>query len=315
MRRSLAGIGCFSVCLLLLILNLQGCATASLDATPSVQSYPVDSDPTLVSNTDRDGRLKVMTLNVAHGRGDGFHQLLQHSETTLANLDAIASLLKEKGADVVALQEADAPSFWSGGFNHVDYLARKADFSHAVHGRHVDGLGLSYGTALISRLELRDPKAITFDPRLSPVPKGFLISAVSWPGKPGIDVDVVSLHLDFTGRSTRKKQAMQLIETLSGRNRPVIIMGDFNTDWKKDSTVRYISQALGLSPYNPEEQGLETFPKFGKRLDWILVSPGISFHTYRVVPSELSDHYGVIAELALEGDVQDFKRTTTNKGR
>ncbi len=301
--------------LLLSILTLQGCATASLDATPSVQSYQVDSDSTLVSNTDRNGRLKVMTLNMAHGRGDGFHQLLQHSETTFANLDAIASLLKEKGADVVALQEADAPSFWSGGFNHVDYLAKKADFSHAVQGKHADGLGLSYGTALISRLELRDPKVITFDPRLSPVPKGFLVSTVNWPGNPGVDVDVVSLHLDFTSRSARKKQAMQLIETLRGRNRPVIIMGDFNTDWKKDSTVRYISQALALSPYNPEEPDLETFPAFGKRLDWILVSPGISFHTYRVVPNKLSDHYGVLAELALDRDERNYKRTALNKGR
>jgi endonuclease/exonuclease/phosphatase family metal-dependent hydrolase len=315
MKRLLTGVGYLSSGLLLSILILQGCATARLDTIPPVQSYQVDSDLSPASEGDRNGRLRVMTLNLAHGRGGGFHQLLQRSETTIANLDAIASLIKEKGADVVALQEADGASFWSGGFNHVDYLAKKADFSYAVQGRHAEGIGLSYGTALISRVELRQPRAVTFDPRLSPVPKGFLVSAVSWPGNPGVDVDVVSLHLDFTSRSTRKKQAMQLIETLRGRNRPVIVMGDFNTSWKKDSTVLYISQALGLLPYNPEEPGLETFPRFGKRLDWILVSPGISFHTYRVVPGKFSDHYGVLAELVMEGDESTLELTEIDQGR
>ena len=313
MKRLPTGAGYLASGLLLSILILhQGCATARLDTIPPVQTYQVGSDLSPAWEEDRNGRLTVMTLNLAHGRGDGFHQLLQRSETAVANLDAIASLIKEKGADVVALQEADGASFWSGGFNHVDYLAKKADFSYAVQGRHAEGIGLSYGTALISRVELRQPRAVTFDPRLSPVPKGFLVSAVSWPGNPGVDVDVVSLHLDFTSRSTRKNQATQLIETLRDRNRPVIVMGDFNSSWKKDSTVRHISQALGLLPYNPEEPGLETFPRFGKRLDWILVSPGISFHTYRVVPSKLSDHYGVLAELVMEGDESALKGPRNN---
>ena len=315
MMRLPTGVGYLSSCLLLSILILQGCATARLDTIPPVQSYQVVSDFSPALEEDRNGRLTVMTLNMAHGRGDGFHQLLQRSETTVANLDAIASLIKEKDVDVVALQEADGASFWSGAFNHVDYLAKKANFSFIVQGRHAEGVGLSYGTALISRVELRHQRAVTFDPRLSPVPKGFLVSAVRWPGKPGVDVDVVSLHLDFASRSTRKKQAMQLIEILRGRNRPAIVMGDFNTNWKKDSTVRYISQALGLLPYNPEEPGLETFPKFGKRLDWILVSPGISFHTYRVVPSRFSDHYGVLAELVMEGDESALELMETDQGR
>jgi endonuclease/exonuclease/phosphatase family metal-dependent hydrolase len=158
-----------------------------------------------------------MTLNIAHGRGDSFHQLLQRSATTVANLDAIATLLRDSGADVVALQEADGPSFWSGNFSHIDYLADNGSFSQSVHGAHVDGMGLSYGTALIANLDLKDPKAITFDPALSPVPKGFVVSTISWPGRPDIDVDIVSVHLDFASRAIRKKQAMELIETLRDR--------------------------------------------------------------------------------------------------
>jgi len=286
--------------LLLSGLILQGCATTRLDAKPAVQTYQTASNLIPAMADERDVGLRIMTLNIAHGRGDSFHQLLQRSATTVANLDAIAALLKDSGADVVALQEADGPSFWSGNFNHIDYLADNGSFSQSVHGVHVDGLGLSYGTALIANLDLRDPQAITFDPALSPVPKGFVVSTISWPGSPDIEVDIVSVHLDFASRSNRKKQAMELIETLKDRKRPVIIMGDFNAEWQKNSTVQYISQELTLSTFNPEGTDLETFPAFGERLDWILVSPGISFRSYQVIPDTVSDHRGVIAELALD---------------
>jgi endonuclease/exonuclease/phosphatase family metal-dependent hydrolase len=162
---------------------------------------------------------------------------------------------------------------------------------------HVDGLGLSYGTALISNLELKNTKAVTFDPALSPIPKGFVVSTINWPGNVELVVDIVSVHLDFTNKAIRRMQAMELIDTLKQRKNPMILMGDFNAGWQRDSVVRHISQALGLSAYHPTEPGLETFPAFGERLDWILVSPEISFRSYQVLPDKVSDHRGVIAEL------------------
>jgi endonuclease/exonuclease/phosphatase family metal-dependent hydrolase len=283
--------------LLLSGLLLSGCATLHRDTTPPVHSYRPAASQT--SGTS-DGSLRLMTVNIAHGRGESFHQLLQRSATTLDNLKHIANLLRDSEAHVVALQEADGPSFWSGNFNHIDYLANNGDFRQSVHGMHVDGLGLAYGTALIARLDLKDPQAVTFDPSLSPVPKGFVVSTVSWPGRPDVDVDIVSLHLDFASEATRKQQAAELIATLQGRRRPVVIMGDFNAGWERNSTVQHISQALALTAYSPEDAGLETFPAFGERLDWILVSPGISFRSYRVIPDAVSDHRGVIAELELD---------------
>ena len=115
--------------LLLSSFVLHGCATTRLDSTPAVQSYQIASDQVSAPSDERDGKLRIMTLNIAHGRGDSFHQLLQRSATTVANLDVIASLLKDSGADVVALQEADGPSFWSGNFSHIDYLADNGFFS------------------------------------------------------------------------------------------------------------------------------------------------------------------------------------------
>jgi len=98
--------------------------------------------------------------------------------------------------------------------------------------------------------------------------------------------------------SIRRQQARELIKTL--RNRPVILMGDFNAEWQQqDSIVGFIASELGLKTYEPENSDMITFPFLGKRLDWILVSPELEFHSYRSSPEVVSDHRGVIAELAM----------------
>jgi endonuclease/exonuclease/phosphatase family metal-dependent hydrolase len=282
------------------ILVLQGCATADLHSRPDVHSFEVPA----VTSTDMNGggasTLRVMTLNVAHGRGEAFHQLLQTTDTTIQNLNRISAMLKREQPDVVALQEADGPSYWSGNFHHVDYLARQGAFSNAVNGSYVKGLGLEYGTALLSNVGLHSTEAITFNPDLALTPKGFVVSTIDWPGQPHVQVDVVSLHLDFSSEKTRRQQALELIGLMRERNRPMVVMGDFNADWNgEDTTVRLIASELALNAYNPTGKGQNTFPYRNKRLDWILVSAGLEFRDYQVVSDAVSDHRGVIAELEL----------------
>ncbi len=285
---------------LLLLLELPSCATTSLHTTPSVNSYQNSQVQVLGAQASSTSALKVMTLNIAHGRGASFHQLLQYTDETIENLDNIATLLNHASPDVIALQEADGPSFWSGNFNHVEYLASRGTFAHSVQVSHVDGLGLSYGTALMSRLNLSNPQAVTFDPSLSPVPKGFVVSTISWPGNTDIDIDVVSVHLDFMSNSIRKKQSDELITVLRSRNNRIIVMGDLNTEWDQDnSAARYLAESLNLSAYQPESRELVTFPALGERLDWILISPGLEFYSHETIGTGISDHRGVVAELKL----------------
>jgi endonuclease/exonuclease/phosphatase family metal-dependent hydrolase len=243
-----------------------------------------------------------MTLNIAHGRGTGFHQLFLHPEQTRENLDNVARLLNNAAPDIIALQEADAPSFWSGNFNHVDYLARRSGYYHFVQAPHVDAMGLTYGTALMSRLALSDPQAITFDPALSAIPKGFIVSTINWPGTGGLKIDVISVHLDFMSRSVREKQAEELIQIVRARDNPVIIMGDLNTGWhQQGSATQYLGRELGLTAFQPQNDELVTFPALGERLDWILVSPGLEFHSHNIIGDGVSDHHGVVAEIVLSG--------------
>lgn len=244
--------------------------------------------------------LKAMTLNIAHGRKRGPNQLLQRSAAIRSNLDDIAAMLRREEPDMVALQEADGPSFWSGGFNHVQHLAEGAKFSHWTRGEHAKAMRLSYGTALLSMLPLRDPVSVTFAPSPPTPSKGFVVCAIDWPGGSGIEVDVASVHLDFSSKSVRRKQAEEMIGRLSRRRRPLILMGDFNCEWTaKEPTLRAIAGGLYLRAYRPESADMDTFPPGRRRLDWILVSRELEFSSYKVLPDAVSDHLGVVSELRM----------------
>ncbi|WP_419616290.1 hypothetical protein, partial [Thiolapillus sp.] len=54
----------------------------------------------------------------------------------IANLQDIAVVLKREDADIVALQEADGASLWSGGFDHVAMLAKEAGYLNYVRTSH-----------------------------------------------------------------------------------------------------------------------------------------------------------------------------------
>ena len=90
--------------------------------------------------------LKVVTLNLAHGRKDGLNQLLKSAGAIYSNFEEIAVFLENAGADVVALQEADAPSFWSGSFHHVQLLAGLAGYPFFESSNQANSWIFSSGT-------------------------------------------------------------------------------------------------------------------------------------------------------------------------
>ena len=251
--------------------------------------------------------LKVMALNLAHGRRDGAHQLLQSAATISSNLDEVARVLSRVSPDVVGLQEADGASFWSGGFDHVDYLAERSNFLYFARAEHVKGPKLSYGTALLSTLPLEKARSVTFAPSPPTPSKGFLVATLGWPVATGgtRKVDVVSVHLDFSRQSVRERQVDEIIQKMSPRQRPLIVAGDFNCAWtSEESTLRTLARKLDLKTFRPEAPDLNTFPSSPRRLDWILISDELEFRTCEVLPDILSDHLAVVAEIAFTGSVE-----------
>ena len=248
--------------------------------------------------------MRVMTLNLAHGRKTGVHQALLWRRTLEKNLAEIAALLKREAPDVVALQEADAASLWSGGFDHVRHLAILAGYPHRLSGEHVcfwrRGRRICYGCSLLSRLPLVEKVSHKFRRTLSLLPKGFVAATLRHHGQRVAGARVVSVHLDFARKRARRKQVEALAAELAGYRGPLIVMGDFNCQWPgREDTIQRLAEELHLRPFEPASAELPTFPsrRPRRRIDWILVSKDFEFADYAVLPDRVSDHLAVVAEL------------------
>lgn len=246
--------------------------------------------------------LKVMTLNLAHGRKEGFHQAFQSQQTIQSHLNEVVQVLKREQAQIVAFQEADGPSLWSGNFDHLQYLAEQANYHYFGRGEHVKGLGLSYGTALLSLQPLKQLYSLTFFPSLPLPAKGFVVGSLQGESGP---IDVVSVHLDFARPFVRRRQMETMSHFLKFRERSLIIMGDFNCEWPE---LQSLIGKLDVHPYQSEATHLNTFPtsRRSNRIDWILISADLEFLTYQVLGDILSDHFGVIASLRVKPKTHRF---------
>ena len=92
--------------------------------------------------------LKVMTLNMAHGRKESLNQMFLSESTIKNNLTDIAKVFQQQKIDIIALQEADAPSLWSGNFNHVIWLSQQSRYLNYIQASHANSWLFSYGTGL-----------------------------------------------------------------------------------------------------------------------------------------------------------------------
>ncbi len=245
-----------------------------------------------------------MTLNMAHGRRESLNQMLLPGKAIHRNLEAIAKLIRQENPDLVALQEADGPSAWSGRFDHVAELAALTEYPFHLHTVQARSLLFQYGTALLSRAPFQEALGHGFRASPPTMSKGFSLGQVLWkpPSRPGppLHIDVVSVHLDFSRRSVRSRQIEELKTVLSQRANPTIVMGDFNSDWFTDeNVVQALVTGSRLRAYRPGAPGMGTYVSSDRRLDWILISDDLEYIDYRVLETLVSDHRAIVATLGL----------------
>ncbi len=264
--------------------------------------YDSASDRSAIKPLAEKSTIKVLSLNLAHGRKDSFNQILVSEDKTRENLGEIAEFLNRENADIVTLQEADKPSSWSGYFDHVEFLAREADYPWHIHASHSNNRIASFGTAVMSRFPIVRGYGIDFNPTPPSTRKGFTLAEIEWnpetDNEKKITIDVISVHLDFSSRARRIEQIKDMTQVLGGRTNPAIVVGDFNSGWVKgDQELQAFANDSNLKAYLPEADHLNTYSD--ARLDWILISEEFIFCKYYNAADILSDHLAVISELRL----------------
>jgi endonuclease/exonuclease/phosphatase family metal-dependent hydrolase len=254
-------------------------------------------------------RLRIVTYNIAHGRGLQPIQGLTSRRKIRANLLKIAKLLADLKPDVVALQEIDENSSWAGSFDQLSFLREFAGFPHAAFGinnRRKGLLQLNYGNAILSRHPILEVENIVFGQKTLGE-KGFLFAEVDVAGK---RLPIVNMHLHYRSRAHRFRQIERVMEYLTHKYlhrknhwlvQP-IVCGDMNnpshTDDATASLMTYFSQH---GHYTLHPQKARTFPSPLPRrtLDFVFLPPGCVEVYCLVVRSWLSDHRPVMVEFKL----------------
>ena len=255
-------------------------------------------------------RLRLLTFNIAHGRGLNPIQGLTSARKLRLNLRKISTLLRRLEPDIVALQEVDECSRWAGNFDHLDYLRVHGGFAHArfgINNRWTGLLNLSYGNALLSQHVISHEQTVVFG-RGSLGEKGFLFGEIEFHGR---RVPIVNLHLHYGSRGQRLRQIDRLLAWLRDQHRlrrhdwavQPIICGDFNTPVTgDDATASLQSHLADYGDYVLQPVLTPTFPSLLPRRapDFVFLPSGCRPIHCEVVKSLLSDHRPVLVEVELK---------------
>jgi len=158
-------------------------------------------------------QLKVVAHNIKHGRG----------MDNRVDLERIATVLKQTGADLIALQEVDKVCTRSGKIDIAQELGSALGMTNHF-GAFMDFQGGEYGLAILSRFPVI--KSVRHQLPEGAEPRCALEVVVLPPNM--VPMSFVSIHNDWTDDAIRVKQVRAMITALEDSPRPVILAGDFN---------------------------------------------------------------------------------------
>ncbi len=257
--------------------------------------------------------LRLLTLNIAHGRGLSAYQGFHSARGIERNLNRIAYLLDKVDADVVAFQEVDEDSHWNKRIHLLNYLQERSGYAFGylgVHNKRAGRLPLAYGNGLLTKLPIEHAEHRAFG-QASLGEKGFMYAELSLAGG---HLPVVNLHLDFRSRKRRILQIEHLIDYLEKRHDgktaenylSPLICGDFNAREGKPSDAvrhlfRYLQEQWDYQLYPQEKR--RTFPSIlpTHGIDFFFVPPGYRVLDCRVLRAFVSDHRPILIELVPTG--------------
>ena len=256
----------------------------------------------------QNGPFKLLTLNIAHGRGPILHQGLVKQKTIIKWMDKIADLLSDLDPDIVALQEIDEDSQWNGNLDLLEYLRGKTDFDYSVYGmhnRHSGKFKLNYGNAFLSKHPIVQEEVVAFNNKRIGT-KGFLYCRCDTPL--GL-LDFINLHLDFKSKRTRLIQCHEVKQFVLNKEveydiyTPMtpIVMGDFNAQMKhqQDAARFLLEEVSAHSHYRSYPVKASTFPSYlpRKAIDYIFVPEVFHVSHSEVIRRKISDHNAVLVEI------------------
>jgi endonuclease/exonuclease/phosphatase family metal-dependent hydrolase len=246
-----------------------------------------------VAAADEAPGLAVMSYNIHHAEGmDG-----------KIDLDRIAAVVLESGADIVCFQEVDKNLPRTAKQDMPALLGEKLKME-CIFGPNYYFDGGEYGNAIATRLPVLKSYNTALPNPTNKEPRGCLSVTVEWQGHP---VEILCTHLGLTGLE-RLSQA-QAIAALPG-DTPHILAGDMNERITAPG-MKLLSEQMQAVVLIEEEPVVNSCPTpiARTRIDLIFASSDLDILSSKVIQDErtkvASDHFPCIASFKLKLDSEE----------
>ncbi|TFH29232.1 MAG: hypothetical protein E4G98_04205, partial [Promethearchaeota archaeon] len=233
-----------------------------------VSPHPINIGTSPVSS------ITVMTYNVQQG----------NNETGNKNYEAQLEIIRNSGADIIALQECDTARIGLGNNDIVGYFATELNYYSYYGPKTVTG---TFGTAILSRFPITYTESIFSYSNKDETGTAYAIIEIN-----GEDFHVFSSHPD--GNDSNHLDHMNAIidKVTSESLTNVISMGDFNT--RPFTTFYNISDAVLNDAWLMQyPTGIDIYENnMTRRIDHIFISPEFAVENAWVIPEgpSQSDH-------------------------
>lgn len=233
--------------------------------------------------------LRILSYNIHHANPP--------MEAGKIDINAIAKVINESTADLVALQEVDVYTERSGkNLHQADELGRLTDM-HAYFYKSIDHQGGEYGNAILSRFPFIEKNGFELPYEEGTEPRTVLYVAVKLPQ--GREVTFAGTHLDFKSEGNTFQQAKYLTEYFLSKDiTSLILAGDFNSV-SGASPIQYLDLHFQRSCL---ENCPPTIPQINptKEIDFVMFRPSNSFKiiSHEVIEETYaSDHLPVLVTI------------------
>ncbi|EON78771.1 putative secreted protein [Lunatimonas lonarensis] len=236
-------------------------------------------------------QISVLSYNI--------HHCNPPSQPGLIDVEAIARVIRDSGADLVALQEVDVFTERSGRYLHQAARLGELTEMYWYFYKSIDHAGGEYGNAILSKYPILAKGGWDLPNDADTEPRTAVYVDVMLPG--GGAITFAGTHLEFKREEVTLKQAKSLAEFLGARSdRPLILAGDFNSEAGK-SPINFLDKMflrsclVDCAPTIPEINPV-------KEIDFVMVRPKDAF---RIISHEVitetyaSDHLPVLVRLIL----------------
>lgn len=225
--------------------------------------------------------LCVLTYNIHHANPPS-------EQKGVIKLDAIAKVITDSKADIVALQELDSAAARSGNVYQLRELAQKLNM-HYYFGKAIPHDGGSYGVGILSKYPLSEANTYPL-PKLENVKsEDRVLALVKVHLSKNKTILFGSTHLDVNREENRVMQVEKILQLTAGKE-PVIIAGDFNARPEANSIqkMQTVFKSAGV-------KNLPTIPNINpdRKIDFIFYAKPTDF----ILKNE-----GVITEASYESD-------------